>query len=180
MAIVNLEVPFSDIHGTLVRNGIIHRQKQYKDDDGRVIFTGRQEAYAVRNPRDYKKNPPQGEELNNINIFREANRLTTELIHLDQELKAAQLTNNSETTIQAILQDPVKAEQLALLQDYKTRFKKQIKRPDPHAPIDRTTHRRKQYRTLNTFIRAMLIQELKAAQAQEYLTKTDNTPNKNP
>ena len=198
MAIVNLEVPFSDIHGTLVRNGIIHRQKQYKDDDGKVIFTGRQEAYAVRTPRDYKKNPPQGEELNNINIFREANRLTTELIHLDQELKAAQLSaNHTEPTstqssnpteptdtqnstpneaVQTILQDPTKAEQLALLQDYKTRFKKQIKRADPLAPIDKSTHRRKQYRTLNTFIRAMLIQQLKSAQT----IKNANEPQENP
>ena len=162
MAIVNLEVPFAEIHGTLVRNGIIHRQKKYKDDNGKVIFEGRQEAYAVRHPRDYKKNPPQGEELRNINTFREANRLTTELIHLDHELKAAQSSDNPEAATQAILQDPETAEKANLLQNYKYRFKKQVRKPDPHAPIDPTTHKRKQYRTLNTFIRALIYQDLKA------------------
>ena len=38
MAIVNLEVPFAEIHGTLDKLGIIHRQKKYKDDNGKVIF----------------------------------------------------------------------------------------------------------------------------------------------
>ena len=162
MAIVNLEVPFAEVHGTLVKQGIIHRQKKYKDDNGKVIFEGRQEAYAVRHPRDYKKNPPQGEELRNINIFREANRITTELIHLDQELKAAQASDNPETAIQAILQDPTTAAKAEQLRIYKSRFKKQVKRPDPQAPIDPHTHKRKQYKTLNTFIRAIIYQDLKA------------------
>ena len=161
MAIVNLEVPFAEVHGTLVKQGIIHRQKKYKDENGKVIFEGRQEAYAVRHPRNYKKNPPQGEELRNINIFREANRLTTELIHLDQELRAAQLADNPESALQVILSDPTKAAKAITLNDYKSRFKKQIRKPDPQAPIDPTTHKRKQYRTLNTFIRALIYQELK-------------------
>ena len=161
MAIVNLEVPFAEVHGTLVKQGIIHRQKKYKDDNGKVIFEGRQEAYAVRHHRDYKKNPPQGEELRNINIFREANRLTTELIRLDHELKAAQASYNPEAAIQTILQDPTKAAQALTLNDYKSRFKKQVRKPDPHAPIDPNTRKRKQYRTLNTFIRALIYQDLK-------------------
>ena len=141
MAIINLQVPFAEIRGTLAKQGIIHRRKNYKDDNGKVIFQGPQEAYAVRHPRDYKKNPPQGEELRNINIFREANRITTQLIRLDKRLRAAQ------------------AEQLT---DYKTRFRHQIRRPDPQAPIDPATRKRKQYHTLNTFIRALTIQTLKA------------------
>ena len=162
MAIVNLEVPIAEVHGTLVRNGIIHRQKKYKDDNGKVIFEGRQEAYAVRHPRDYKKNPLQGEELRNINIFREANRLTTELIRLDQALKAAQSSDNPEAATQAILQAPETTEKAKQLQNYKSRFKKQIRKPDPQAPIDPTTHKRKQYCTLNTFIRTLFYQALKA------------------
>lgn len=165
MAIVNLEVPFAEVHGTLVKQGIIHRQKKYKDENGKVIFEGRQEAYAVRHPRNYKNNPPQGEELRNINIFREANRLTTELIHLDQELRAAQSADNPESALQVILSDPTKAAQAITLNDYKSRFKKQIHKPDPQASIDPTTHKRKQYRTLNTFIRALIYQELKAQNA---------------
>ena len=42
MAIANLEVPFAEVHGTLVKKGIIHRQKKYKDEKGKVIFEGRQ------------------------------------------------------------------------------------------------------------------------------------------
>ena len=162
MAIIHLEVPFAEVHGTFVRNGIINRQKKYKDDNGRVIFQGRQEAYAVRHPRDYKKNPPQGEELRNINIFREANRLTTELIRLDQELKAAQASDSPETVMKEILQDPNKAAQASLLADYKEKKKKQIRKPDPQSPTDPNTHRRKQYHALNTFIRALIYQDLKA------------------
>ena len=45
---------------------------------------------------------------------------------------------------------------------YKARFAKQVRRPDPQAPIDPDTHRRKQYRTLNTFIRALIYYVLKA------------------
>ena len=40
--ITDVEVPFAEVHGTLVRNGIIHRQKKYKDDNGKVIFEGKQ------------------------------------------------------------------------------------------------------------------------------------------
>lgn len=78
----------------------------------------------MRRPRDYKKNPPQGAELRNINIFREANRLTTELIHLDQELRVAQAADNPEAATQAVLSDPTKAAQAVTLNDYKSRFKK--------------------------------------------------------
>ena len=55
MAIVNLEVPFSDISGSLVKQGIINRRKLYRDENGKVVHRGKQEAYAVRHPRDYKK-----------------------------------------------------------------------------------------------------------------------------
>lgn len=41
MAIINLEAPFRDIKGSIEEKGIIYRRKQYKDDDGRVIFEGR-------------------------------------------------------------------------------------------------------------------------------------------
>ncbi len=163
MAIVNLEVPFSDISGSLVKQGIINRRKLYRDENGKVVHRGKQEAYAVRHPRDYKKNPPQGEELQSINRFREAHRLTTELIHLDRELKTAQASDNPETAFNAILQDPHKQEQFTILQSYKVRYKKQLgKTADPVAPYDRTTHTKKHYYTLNTFIRAMLIYDLKA------------------
>lgn len=154
MAQVKLETPFAEIHGSLQKHGIISRQKKYKDERGNVIFEGTQEAYSVRNPRDYKTNPPQGNELRNIEIFREANRLTTEIMHAarydDADLQA--MPDEQRTHIEQL------RNQYA---DYKTRFLKQTQKPDPQAPIDRQTNRPKQYRTLNTFIRALLIQSLK-------------------
>ena len=63
MAKVNLTHPFAEIHGSIGKDKIINRQKKYRDERGRVIHEGIQEAYAVKHPRDYKKNPPQGEEL---------------------------------------------------------------------------------------------------------------------
>jgi hypothetical protein len=55
---------------------------------------------------------------------------------------------------------------------FKARFNAQLKRSDPHAPILPKTDpqynpnapkiQRRKYRTLNTFIRAMLLQNLKA------------------
>ena len=101
-------------------------------------------------------------EFRNINTFREANRLTTELIRLDQALKAAQSSDNPEAATQAILQDLETAEKANQLQYYKSRFKKQTRKPDPHAPIDPITRKRKQYCTLNTFIRALIYKDLKA------------------
>ena len=121
MAEVKLEIPFTEIHGAIERQGIINRQKKYRDDKGRVIFEGKQEAYSVRNPRNYEKNPPKGAELQHINLFTEAVNRT-----------------------KAILQD---SDQRAVWQE---RFNKQLpntrgKRPDPDAPIDPKTKRQKRY-----------------------------------
>ncbi len=163
MAILNLQPPFDNITGTLEKRGIIHRQKHYKDDDGRILFIGKQEAYAVRNPRDYRKNPPQGEELRNINLFRQANSLTTRILrsadYTAEDL--AQLPETDRTIIESLQ---------SRVAEYKKRYKAQARKPDSQAPIDRRTHRRKQYVTLNTFIRAMLIQELKSRPGQSQQT----------
>ena len=45
--------PFAKVHGTLVRNGIIHRQKKYKDDNGKVIFEGSQVKRYSRTYRNF-------------------------------------------------------------------------------------------------------------------------------
>ncbi|MBR1929777.1 MAG: hypothetical protein IJ834_08645 [Paludibacteraceae bacterium] len=53
MAIVNLEVPFAEVHGTLIKHGIIHRQKKYRDEKGRIIHEGKQVkrlSLTCRNP----------------------------------------------------------------------------------------------------------------------------------
>ena len=60
----------------------------------------------------------------------------------------------------------------AQFEQFKARFEAQLKTPDPQAPIlsntdpafnhNSTKTQRKQYRTLNTFIRTMLLQTLKS------------------
>ncbi|MBP5476098.1 MAG: hypothetical protein J6Y00_00210 [Paludibacteraceae bacterium] len=155
MAIVNLEVPFAEVHGTLARKGIVHRKKKYRDENGKVIFEGRQEAYSVRHPRNYKKKPPQGDELRNIDLFREANRLTTAILH------AGAYTEEEVSAMSARKRKKI-MELRSRYDAYKARFAKQVRRPDPQAPIDPKTRRRKQYRTLNTFIRALIYHALKA------------------
>ena len=154
MALLKLLAPFAAIRGTLQKRGIINRRKMYKDENGKILFEGRQEAYAVRHSRDYRKNPPQGEELRNINVFREANRLTTELLHAG--------TYTPDALAALPLEERNRIEDLqTTLSDYKRRYKAQTKTPDPQAPLDPHTRRPKRYVMLNTFIRAILIQQLK-------------------
>ena len=50
MAKVNLTLPFAEIHGSIGKDKIINRQKKYRDERGRVIHEGIQEAYAVKHP----------------------------------------------------------------------------------------------------------------------------------
>ena len=66
MAEVILSHPFDEIHGALSKtDDIINRQKKYRDERGRIIMEGKQEAYVMKHPRDFKNNPPKGAELAN-------------------------------------------------------------------------------------------------------------------
>ena len=166
MAKVNLHAAFNNVRGKLnKRDNTILRQKKYRADNGAVINYGSQEAYEVLNPRDYKKNPPKGAELHNITSFAEASRQTTLLI------RAGKLTDEELAAMSDAERE--QAEQLrAQLAHFKTRFEAQLKRPDPQAPVLKKTDpdfnhhsikiQRRQYRTLNTFIRAILRQTLQA------------------
>ena len=63
-----------------------------------------------------------------------------------------------------------KEEAQTLLTDYRKRYKAQLPstrgtRPDPQAPIDKTTHAQKRYFRLDNFIRSMVYQTLKAEQS---------------
>ena len=84
MAEVKLHIPFDEIHGAIEKHGIISRQKKYRDEKGRIIHEGKQEAYAVRHPRDFKKNPPKGEELKHHNRWREACHRTSQILAAGQ------------------------------------------------------------------------------------------------
>ncbi len=70
MAKVELATPFEELHGALSKTDkIINRQKKFRDPDGRIIQVGQQEAYAVKHPRNWKKNPAKGAELANISLW---------------------------------------------------------------------------------------------------------------
>ena len=135
MATIEYIDPIASMSGRLnkqEKRGAILRQKHYKDPDGRVIAVGTNESYCVRNPRDYKKNPPQGEERRNISIFQEATRL-------------AMLER----------QDPER------LSYWKARFEAQLRRGEPDAPIDPRTNRPRIYRRFHIFVQSAIQRTLK-------------------
>ena len=165
MAQVKLNVAFNQVRGKLnKRDKTIFRQKKYRADSGKVINYGAQEAYEVRNPRDFEKNPPKGAELANINSFAQASRLTTLLI------QAGKFTDEELAAMPDELREQTE-ELRRQLATFKARFKAQLVTPDPQAPILTKTDpqynpnaskiQRRRYRTLNTFIRAMLQQSLR-------------------
>ncbi len=165
MAEVKLQTPFDEIHGAIEKHGIISRQKKYRDERGRIIHRGKQEAYAVRHPRDFKKDPPKGEELKHHNRWKEACHRTTQIL---QAVQPNGLTDQQQfhRQINKIPDYYTPEEALQLYTDFKTRYEKQLpnvrgKHPDPQAPIDKNTGKPKRYLQLPAFIRAMLYQELK-------------------
>ena len=120
--------------GALSKHGLITRQKTFKDGRGRVIAYGKQEGYYITNPRNFKRNPMVGKELEYHNLWREiCTRTKNELA--DQELRAK----------------------------WELRFNAQLPytkgtQPDPQAPIDKTTGAQKRYVQLYAFTRAMIYQ----------------------
>ena len=168
MAIVQLSIPFEEIHGAVERKGIVHRRKTYRDADGRIVSAGCQEAYVVRHPRDYRKNPPRGAELRNLEVFREANRLTSLILHAEDTPSADSAASASPVSPappaslapQDSLTSSDSPDYRALLASYRLRFQAQLCRPDLEAPFDSRTHSRRRYHTLPTFIRALLIRHL--------------------
>jgi len=133
-----METPIHRVHGRYTKDGTVHRTKMYKTPDGKIIREGVEEGYKIEHPRNYKKKPPKGDELANIQLFKQASLLTTK-----------------------ILKSPECAQQR---REYEDRFSAQFKHPDPLAPIDKNTRKPKQYIAFNTFVRAMVYMELKQAQ----------------
>ena len=184
MAIVILESPVAELHGALERKGIIHRQKKYRDQNGRIIRQGCQEAYKVKNPRDWKKTPAKGAELAHHNRWREACLRTSQILHsaqpgglTEQQIFRKQLNHIPE------FYTPEEAR--TLYARYHERFLAQLPgskyrpapdpsnptapvpahrtKPDPQAPLDPVTRSPKRYAQFPNFLRAMLYLELKSA-----------------
>ena len=128
--------------GALSKHGLITRQKTYRDARGRIVAYGKQEGYFIANPRDFKRHPMQGKELEHHNLWRDiCTQAKNELA--DPELRA----------------------------QWEERFNAQLPytkgtHPDPQAPIDKSTGAQKRYVQLYAFTRAMLYQTRLAGQGQ--------------
>lgn len=194
MASVVLSHPFDEIHGALGKNDkIINRQKKYRDERGRIIMEGKQEAYVMKHPRDFKKNPPKGAELANQNCWLEACRRASQILfvaRLDQlaaNLTSAGLPANLSPEDLARQQEALLSQERfhrqfnripdyytldearALLAEYKDRFRAQLPNtrgthPDADAPIDPLKGTGRRYAQFPAFLRAMLYHSLKSQQ----------------
>ena len=166
MAKIQLHAAFKQVRGKLnKRDNTVLRQKKYRSESGKVIGYGAQKGYEILNPRDYKKNPPKDAELLNITSFAQASRMTTLFIqagkYSDEEIAA--------------MPDDLRTQTLELrrqLAQYKARFNAQLVTPDPQAPgLSKTDPlynpnsakiQRQLYRTLNTFIRTIILQSIRS------------------
>lgn len=136
MAKETLLYPFADIRGRIDKknkDGIIHRQKKYRDEQGHIVGEAHMEGYTLRNPRNYKVNPLQGEQLLNVSTFRQA-----------VSIAKAERAN---------------PERLAY---WTQRWHNQLKKGEPQAPIDPVTHKPRIYVRLDIFIQTVIQRELKA------------------
>ena len=128
--------------GALSKGGIITRQKTFRDGHGRIIAYGKQEGYFIANPRDFKRNPMVGKELEYHNLWRDiCTQAKNELADSEQRAR------------------------------WEERFNAQVPyaqgtRPDPQAPVDQTTGAQKRYVQLYSFTRAMIYQAHLAEQGQ--------------
>ncbi len=174
MAQINLSYPFAEIHGSIGKDKIINRQKKYRDERGRVIREGIQEAYALKHPRDYKKNPPQGAELANFNRWTEACRRASQILFVarldlisEDQREQAIATEHRFRRFSQIPDYYTEEEARALFADYKARFSAQLPNtrgthPDASAPVDPLKGTGKRYAQFPAFLRAIIHQELKS------------------
>ena len=156
MSQIESYAPVKNMRGEFEKNsGIVMRKKKYRAPNGSVLREGVQESYKIAHPRDFEKTPPKGAERANMQSFGDISRLTTEIIRSErytQEALAA-MTPEERTRV---------AELCAQLEQYRTRFYAQFKRPDPEAPFQKklepgcTTLKRKQYSKIDTFIQALI------------------------
>ena len=126
------------------KHEFITRQKHLHDTNGSLTKECAPEAYLQKRKRNYRYNPPRGNELAHLQHFGEAAKRTTALIYAYK------------------FPDTASDEQRALLDQYRRRFEYQLKgEPDPQAPINKEG-RQKHYFRFDNFVRAMIYQELKA------------------
>ena len=166
MAKTNLSHPVADLHGTIGK-GAIFRQKKFRDERGRIICEGKQEAYIIKNPRDLKTNPLREAELAHQMLWKEVCKRTSQILQAGQPEGPTEL----QLAVRQIEHVPTYytlEEARSLYEDFRRRFQAQLpntrgKRPDPQAPIDPATRKGKRYSQLPNFIRAILYYSIKSS-----------------
>ena len=128
--------------GALSKGGLITRQKIFRDSRGRIIAYGKQEGYYIVNPRNFRRHPMRGKELEYHNLWRDI------CLQAKNELAEPELRAK-----------------------WELRFNDQLPytkgtEPDPQAPTDKTTGAQKRYVQLYAFTRAMIYQAHRAEQNQ--------------
>ena len=148
MAEVIYQDHVQEIRGTLTKNGTIHRRKYYRDANGKIIGASKPEAYQILYPRNWKKNPAKGKELEHQLRFKAACAETKRILMAAKPEKYSDYTPTSED--------------LATLQYWQDRFKAQLQKPEPEAPIDPDNGRHKTYSRFDAFILTCLLRVLEA------------------
>ena len=135
MAKFSLTSIFEQLIGKLNRKDeIIYRRTRRYDAKGRLVLDDKH-AYTQVDKRNFKKKPPRGEEKRNMEIMKEAQRLTNQYLTSD----ATDLT------------------------ELRERFDKQLAtgKTDPDAPILKKTGKRKIYTQFDRFVYALIYNRLR-------------------
>ena len=135
MAKFSLTSIFEDLIGKLNRKDkIIYRRTRRYDAQGRLVLEEKH-AYTQVDQRNFKKKPPRGEEKRNMEIMKEAQRLTNQYLASD----ATDLT------------------------ELRTRFDKQLAtgKPDAEAPVLKKTGKQKIYTQFDRFVYALIYNRLR-------------------
>ena len=150
MARTVFEHPVRELHGAYTKGGAISRRKTYRDSQGRVKGMSEPETYKIEHPRDWKKKPATGRELEHQLRFKQACAETYRILLPSKPQAYAAAHNGAAPT----------PDELATLQMWKNRFDAQLDKPEPDAPIDPKTGKRKQYFRLDAFIRTCLLRQM--------------------
>ena len=127
---VEFDFPVTELTGRVQKqnkDGVIFRHKFFRDSNGNIIGEARKEQYIPMHPRNYKTKPMSESERQTVTAFQ-----------------------------QAVAQYNIEKNDPERMAYWKARFDAQLRKPDPEAPIDPKTGRRRIYHRLDMFIRTML------------------------
>ncbi len=127
-----------ELHGA-TSPGRIHRQKRYRAANGKIIGCAAPETYDVTHPRDWNRKPARGDEKVNQQLWGKACYLSAKSLETDEGYNYWMQRFEAQLTI--------------------TRGSK----PDPFATYDKKMKTRKRYKKFDSFVKAIIRNELKAA-----------------